>query len=715
MSVALAPSLGAASPELSPLPMGVPRRLIDDGTLHYEASTAGFAERYRRGETAHTIHVWWARRPYSAMRSLVFACLSKDTSQHAHELMDRLSISPPGSLVLSSARSSLSKEYPRPPRALDMFGGGGTIAFEGISLGADMHSIDSNELSVFVQKSILVYPQDVPWGELAHHLKKSGKRVLERLTILTADLYPLRSSTFAYFWTYSTNCERCNYRFYLSKRPWLSRKKGKRIAFVFSEGTNSQNISITEVAIEQKRETPWVGKNGTVRCPHCKNVSIKKQIQNCQDELIGVAQPSETKGKRFITSPPGAIPPLGKLIAREREMLSALQMKLPSSSLPKWSGIVNPSLYGIKTHADFVNLRQRIVLLTLIQCLDEEFELLATSASPGIARAVIGLLSGLVDQLVDWNCRLSMWIPQNEQVGRAFCGPGIAMLWDYAETDPVSAGPSNLWSKLNRIVAGASTISILPASCKVRQACAQELPFGDGFFDAIVTDPPYYDNIYYNALADFFFAWKRPLLKKIAPELSTNLQTDSSRELVASTFRSGDPIRAHSDYCRELGRAVAEAERVLTSDGVFALLYSHSSLQGWEALVRAYRPTRLTITSVQPLSIERKQRPRAMTSEAVNTCVVFVSHKGGESKPSAEIDSLCSRLKHMIEPFHNNLAAAGWHERDIAIAAYSQAVGLLANVSSVSGIENDREALKQFEAIVQQRFRDFRVTTRSSL
>lgn len=59
--------------QLSPIPNGIEKRLVDNGMLHYEASVAGFNERYRRGETSHTIHVWWARRPHSAMRSLVFA------------------------------------------------------------------------------------------------------------------------------------------------------------------------------------------------------------------------------------------------------------------------------------------------------------------------------------------------------------------------------------------------------------------------------------------------------------------------------------------------------------------------------------------------------------------------------------------------------------------------------------------------------------------
>ena len=713
MSVAPAPTL-RSSPILCDVPSNGVRRLIDDGTLQYEASTAGLAERYRRGETPQTVHVWWARRPHSAMRSLVFACLSRDCSMDSHSLMNTLSTpSATSPMVLAAARSHLKKNNLGVPRILDCFGGGGTIGFEAASLGVDATSIDSNELAVFIQRSILSYPQRVQPDQLLSLVKQSGRKILQTLTTLTNELFPHRNNTFAYFWTYSAKCDACGYRFYLCKRPWLSRKK-KRIALVFEEGRERQRVSISEVNDGHLHKAAWIGRNATFECPKCKQAVVRKRIQECQDELVAVAQYSKN-GKRFVANPPGAVPSHAELASREQELLTELSMTLPSSSLPEWSGIVNPSLYGIRTHSDFLNHRQRIVLLSLIQCLSSEFDFLADSVSVDMARAVIGLLSAMIDQVVDWNCRLSMWIPQNEQVGRAFCGPGVAMLWDYAETDPVSRGPSNLWKKLERIVAGTRVICELQASCTIQQACAQALPFESESFDAVITDPPYYDNVYYNALADFFFAWKRPLIAKIDPDLAKSAQTASEHELVASTFRSGNATKAHEDYCREFGRAIGEAERVLRDEGVFSLLYSHSSLQGWEALLKAYRSTALQVTSVQPLSIERKQRPRAVTSQAVNTCIVFVSHKGRREKPVEGIDSLCVRLRTMVEPFRANLAHAGWSERDIAHAVYAQAIGMLANVSSVSGVNSDIEALRKLAEIVKEAFPTFHITARKSL
>src|SRR5882724_13098880 len=95
------------SPQLANRPRSAGKRLIDAGMLHYEASLAGFAERYGRGETSHTIHVWWARRPHSAMRALVFASLCKDRSNDAGQILKQLGTARESSPFLTTARRML--------------------------------------------------------------------------------------------------------------------------------------------------------------------------------------------------------------------------------------------------------------------------------------------------------------------------------------------------------------------------------------------------------------------------------------------------------------------------------------------------------------------------------------------------------------------------------------------------------------------------------
>lgn len=690
------------------------KRLIDAGLMHYEASVSGFSERYRRGETPHTIHVWWARRPHSAMRALTFASLCKGTDPSLFQLMSRLgSHSIPTSDDLTESSRVLSKQYGGRPKVLDMFGGGGTIPFEAAALGAESYSIDSNQLAVFIQRSLLF--DSVQVGEsLRKKVEFSGRRVLENLRTKTAWLYPQRAeklnSPYGYFWSYEIDCESCEKSFSLLKRPWVSKKKGKNLAFVFS---GDKGINIERVPEEYKLNGNWTGRNGKVECPHCNEVLDKPSIKRTRDKLLAVCLPANP-GKKFRIAEETDLPPMRAIEKVEKEILTRLHASLPDSRLPLWSGIVNPALYGFETHSDFLNPRQRLVVLCLIEELGNEFDLLQKTESERAARAIVGILSSLIDQLVDWNCRLSMWISQNEQVGRAFCGPGIAMMWEYFELDPLANGPANLWSKLDRVLDGLEPLALLKSPVNVQHATAQKMPFEDNFFDAIVTDPPYYDNIFYSVLADFFYAWKRILFSKVAPDLFASVATDNHSELVASTFRSGNPKDAHLDYVRNLSFALNEAARTLKADGVFSFVYSHSSLSGWLAVVQSFRNSEIRISSVQPLSIERKARPRAIKSDAINTCVTFVGRKGIK-KPLRGTDVLVSFKNIITGDFAASLLQAGWNASDIGVAMFAQGVGLLSNVSTISDDMTDEEVLEGVEMLIQGVLPSFRVQKRGSI
>ena len=698
------------------------QRLIDQGLVYFEASTSGLNERYGRGETIHTVHTWWARRPHSSMRALIFASLIKKETPENLNLMCQLGSQPiVDESVLQRARDLIQSDYNQmPPKVLDMFGGGGTIPFEAMNLGTSSWSVDANDLSVFIQKCLLEYSQQLDTRNIASIIEESGKRVLNALLKETHEIFPARKlktkSVVAYLWTYSKECEHCQNKIVLSKRPWLSQKNNKNIAVVFSNDKSS--ISIKKgLSKTYKFPTNWLGKQGKVECPHCKTQNQKINALECQEELcVLVTSEGRGKGKNFIPSEMGVIPSLKKIQKLEKQTLEELCTELPHSELPLWSGVVNPALYGIKTHSDIFNPRQRLVLLLLIKQLRKEFEYLQKNYSEHVGIYVISMLSALIDQLVDWNCRLTMWISQNEQVGRAFCGPGISMLWDYVETDPLMTGPANLWKKLDRIVEGSKFIKHYPQCAHVEHGYAQKLRFDDNSFDAIITDPPYYDNIYYSILADFFFVWKRILFQLICPQLFERKTTDISHELVASSQRTRGK-GTHDEYCKQLILAIKEAERVLKPEGIMSFIYSHSSQNGWDAVVKAFRASQLIITSVQPLSIERKQRPRSMSSQAVNTCLVFVGRKlGGSRKKTPHIDEITERLRTLCKSeFPSVLEEYGWVPDDIALALFSQGVGMLANASAINGVSDNFQSLTMIEDIVCEKYGSFRIKKRKSL
>ena len=697
-------------------------RLIDTGMLHYESSVAGYNERYHRGETSHTIHVWWARRPHSAMRSLVFSSLCKDKSDVATATMAKLAMSCDDSIV-NEASEMLRSQYEATPRVLDMFGGGGTIPFEAKRLGLDSYSIDSNQLSVFIQRCNMLYADNIDLKLAEKIIEKIGTEILSNLIARTDWLYPLRKETnenvFGYVWTYRITCPHCGYRSILSKRPWLSKKKNRRVGFVLeiSEIDGTETLRVKDLSDgEEPFSSHWERYTGVLHCPECKKLIEKVNVLDCEGVMTALIKNREGAGKDFVgVDGKNAIPSAEEIRIAEEQMLKKLDISLPTSELPVWSGIVNPALYGITIHADFLNKRQRLVLLYLIDELATHYAEIAKKDSD-MAKFVIGALSSLIDQVVDWNSRLSMWIPQNEQVGRGFCGPGIAMLFDYAETDQTLNGPANLWDKLKRICKGVKSFENCKGSITIKHAHAQQLPFDSDFFDAIVTDPPYYDNIYYSILADFFYAWKKPLLQKIEPELLSTDITDCHYELVASSRRVEEGQSAHEEYCKQLNMAFSEAARVLKKDGVFSFVYSHSSVNGWESVIRAYRQSEFMVSSVQPLSIERKGRPRAVLSQAVNTCVAIVARKSHDVKQPVTMDEVLRKTQEYIDSFGRQLIeTSGWTQPDAGLAVVACVVGLLANASEIKRSISDTDALLAVAKIVKKEFPEFSIKIRDSL
>lgn len=660
------------------------------------------------------------------MRALTFASLITDGGGEAENVMRELSfVESADAQVIKDAKRMLKSQYSGAPKVLDMFGGGGTIPYEAALLGAEVWSIDYNPLSVFIQKANLEFSQDalseLKLPEVARVVQESGMRVLKTLEEKTKDLFPLRESlsehskgVFAYFWSYRRKCRECGYDFLLMKRPWLSRKSGKHTALRILDGVRGQSVSLEECkdGHETESNAAWPGRNGTAYCPKCRTEHKNPSIQECSDSVVAIGELLK-KGKVFKAPPRNVMPSEEYLVKREKHLLKSRGLCLPESRLPKWSGIVNAALYGMETHSDFLNRRQRLVLLELIGTLLDEWVLLQKEQSVVMARYVISTLSALIDQIVDWNCRLSMWISQNEQVGRAFCGPGVPMLWDYVETDPLLSGPANLWGKLERIVAGVWATPYFDKRPTVCQGQAQCLPFTGGKFDAVITDPPYYDNLYYNVLADFFYAWKRPLLERLCPELFVDGQCGQDEELVSSHFRHG--INSHQWYCAQLTQCLKEVARVLKDDGMLSFVFAHSSLAGWDAIVQSFRHSGMVLTSAEPLSIERRQRPRAMTSEAVNTCIVLVGRKSSEQGSSIDIGIVEQYVSAYAGTMAKSLEECGWHGRDIGMAIFAKGVVTIANASCVTGVTSDVEALQRVGELVNSLVPAFKLQIRQSL
>lgn len=611
-------------------------RLIEQYFPSEVVSERSRKERYQRGQTPHTVFTWWARRPFAAASALVSTSLLETdrVDEQTTDLIDEYARRSDPGLLRVALDSRLNDED---QRVLDLFGGGGTIPLEAARLGARVETLENNELAHFIQHLLLERSQGQ--DGLARRVRRAGQRLLEDLEAQTDAFFPARDAgergrTIAYLWTRELRCPDCEAWLSLTRRPWVSKQRGRRW-FIDRRPDPERRVYTAELregGAPTGEQSAWEGR--TVECPFCDHRVDRDRLgelmRNRSRDRMTTVCTSEGRAARSRKQFAEARPEVHEcdrhdlIVAMVRD-LREIGEQLPDASLPRWSGVTNPSLYGMARHTELFNLRQRAVLVRTCRLLRDHHRRWTDEMGAESGAVVAGMLSGLVDQLVDWNSRLSTWISENEQVGRALSGPGMPMVWDYVEIDPLEEAPANLWDKLERIVSGIRAIPEFDHTPVARRGDARNLPWDDDTFEVVATDPPYFDNIFYSVLADTIYVWKRLALGEIFPECFESPTTDRSRELTMNPHVHGDDEEAARHYTEGMTRVLAEARRVVVDDGIVALIFAHGTVSGWTAIVEALAGADLELVAAWPMYVERADRPRGMSARAVNTSFVLVA------------------------------------------------------------------------------------------
>lgn len=533
-----------------------------------------------------TLHIWWARRPLAACRAAIFAALvpqpddpaeAKKMQKFIAELSDWDnsidSDSASGKTgvhhYIRDARDYIKRAFPdRAPRVLDPFAGGGAIPLEALRLGCETYALDLNPVAHIIQLATLVYPQqyahrpgpygDKPGATLAGDVRKWGEWVLERARAEIGDLYPRDpdgATPVAYFWARTIPCPNpvCRSAVPLIRQTWLVRKASKYVAYrVEADGPGSE-VRFRVLTARSPNEfnfDPAVGttRGGTAVCPCCGTPLSEKHIK--AEALAGrldavlIAVGTDTpgaQGKRYrdVTDNDRAIfaearKRLGKL-HDAYDPFSGELPPIPDEPLVDNDTMnVKTPLYGLKTYDKLFNARQSLAIATFVRHVRTAYEaIVAETMDSEYAKAVATYLAIALDRLADASTTLVRWRPTVEAHANTFARQALPMLWDYVETNPFGGGSGNwdscvewVWKYIEH---GASTAD-RPAD--VRRGTATQLPYEDRYFDAIVTDPPYYNNIAYAELADFFYVWLKRTSAGLYPTILGSPVTPKDLEIV---------------------------------------------------------------------------------------------------------------------------------------------------------------------------------------
>jgi putative DNA methylase len=531
-----------------------------------------------------------------------------------------------------------------------------------------------------------IQPGEPTWGGLAAEVRWWGEWVLKKVKAEIGDLYPpIPDPAFkgkrkpaqrsfaeegegvppgylmpvAYLWTRTVTCKNpaCRATVPLVKQTWLCKKKDQYVALkvVPLKGKKRVRFDVVECRTEKGLGfDPEAGsKGGNATCPFCGTVADSTYVKaeghagrlGFQPMAIASAGSNRT-GKSYFSADdlPGLVP-VGATI---RERIDAL-CKTTGLTVPA-GPIINDAkgalfcvLYGLKTWGDVFSPRQTLCLLTFAAAVRRaESEMRTAGLDEDRVKAVVTFLGAMVDKLADFNSVQCTWnFTGGRGVKNSFSRQTLAMTWDSAETNPFNDDAAS-WPKITEDIPAAIEMLSMEGTTApvVQRGSAIRAPWPDSSLDAVVTDPPYYDNVPYADISDFFYVWLKRTVGHLYPEHFANEGTPKKTEAVADAVRhEGNRQAANAAYEAMMAQAFGEADRMLKSSGSLIVVYAHKTTLGWATLVEALRRAGFIVTEAWPLDTERKGRVRAMDSAALASSIFLIGRKReGETTGSYETD-----------------------------------------------------------------------------
>ena len=229
--------------------------------------------------------------------------------------------------------------------------------------------------------------------------------------------------------------------------------------------------------------------------------------------------------------------------------------------------------------------------------------MLAEGFSTEYAKAVVSYLGLILSRHSSYNATLCWWEPLGERSFNVFGRQALPMVYDYSEQNPYGILTGNWSSQVNIALEIISHLSstLFSHNATVNQSSATAISYPNEFFDAVFTDPPYYDNVPYSYLSDFFYVWLKRTLGDIYPELFSTPLTPKKNEIVAYSHGIGGLKEGKRFFEESLKLSFQEIHRVLKPKGTAVIVYAHKSTEGWETLINSLLDSGLIVTGAWPL------------------------------------------------------------------------------------------------------------------
>lgn len=651
--------------------------------------------------------------------------------------------------VLREARDEILKSTGgNPPAILDPFAGGGTIPLEAQRLRLEAHASDLNPVAVLINKALIEIPpkfagrppvfpgaagtQLSDWPRatgLAEDVRRYGAWMRDQAKERIGHVYPdativdektgktSKATTIAWIWARTVTCPNpaCGIEMPLVRSWWLGKKKGKEayvVPTVVADPTASGGRRVVYSVGHDAARGPTKSDDGTVSgrsgglCVACGSPASSDYIKS--EGLAGrltttlIAVVAEGHRRRIYLAPTA-------------EQATAAEVPLPDNRPTQHLGHDPRNLwtpaYGLTKFADLFTNRQLVALTTFSDLVAEAREkALKDTLAAGLpagsrladggdgaeayADAVATYVGLGVDRVTDRHSSITTWdsSPSKEQARGVFARQAIPMAWDFAEGNIFASTSGGLGDSFSIL---ARAIEALPTG---RDGLAQQADAARRSYERVVvsTDPPYYDNIGYSDLSDFFYVWLRRSLREVHPALFSSMLVPKAEELVANPYRHDGREGAEKFFENGFENVFARIRQGTTHDLPVTVYYAfkQSELEsegitstGWATILEGMIREGWTITATWPMRTEMSNRMIAAGRNALASSIVLVLRPRHETAGQTSRRGFLAALRRELPEALARLREGAIAPVDLAQATIGPGMAVFSSYSRV--VEND--------------------------
>lgn len=722
-----------------------------------------------------TLHLWWARRPLATARAVIWSSLVDDPSSHPEQfptpeaqqqererlfgILTRLvkweNSNDEG--ILAEAKAEIMKSTNgNPPALLDPFAGGGAIPLEAQRLGLEAHAHDLNPVAVMINKAMIEIPPKFAgrspvnpeaqrqgaanqgWkgaAGLAEDVRYYGEWMKQEAYKRIGHLYPKakledgsEATVIAWIWARTVKCPNpaCGCEMPLASSYVLSKKKGKCAwiePHVYGEKveyTVHQGDKLGKV-VEPKK-----GRGATFVCPSCGETTLDAYVKDegkagrMGAQLMAIV--AEGKHGREYLAPTA-------------EHIHAAEVDKPDDypdgampTNPRW---FSPPAFGMTDYSQLFTPRQLTALTTFSSLVSEaQQKAEADAVAAGVFNDHIALSEGgsgaraygeavgvylafVVDKMADYHSSICIWHTTGEKMANTMRRQAIQMTWDFAEANPFCSSSGCATNMVNWV---SNTIAFLPAhnSGTARQFDAQS---DNGLRNiAISTDPPYYDNIGYADLSDYFYVWMRQALKNTYPKLFRTMLVPKADELIATPYRhDGNTEKAKAFFEDGMFKTCCQLNKYACDTIPVTIYYAFKQSEnetdekagektassGWETMLSAIIKSGFTITGTWPMRTELTTALKGSVN-ALASSIVLVCRKRAETAGSATRREFINALHREMRPALEKLQSANIAPVDLAQSAIGPGIGVFSRYKSVLEADGKPMSVRAALQIINQ-------------